>query len=454
MWWTRGKGISGMSQLPLELPLTEDVLALEGDYRERLSALLVRDLDFHDKVSGYASHNFHPFPAKFPPQLPRLFITGLTRPGERVLDPMVGSGTTIVEALLAGRWGIGVDLDPLALLLCRVKTTPLALNEVEQVGIEVWRRASRAVEKEREGLEEELRRRFDPRTREFIAYWFLPEAQVELVALAREIERVRLPPMRAFLWLAFSAIVIAKSGGVSLARDLAHTRPHRDSSKPFRSPLAEFKKRVRQNLRGLGEIVRGGQPVSVIGGDAQRLPLAEGSVDLIVTSPPYAANAIDYMRAHKFSLVWMGYPIDALSEKRREYIGGEALAHVSFEPMPAEVMQVVAEVGERDARKARVLHRYYSEMRRCLSEMYRVLRPGRAAIVVVGTSSMRGVDTRTQDCLARIGEEVGFEVVGIAVRRLDRDRRMMPARRSRKPVSQIERRMHEEYVIGFYKPEA
>jgi len=52
------------------------------------------------------------------------------------------------------------------------------------------------------------------------------------------------------------------------------------------------------------------------------------------------------------------------------------------------------------------------------------------------------------------GEAIGFEVVDIATRRLDRDRRMMPARRGRKPSSQIEERMHEEYVIGYYKPDA
>ena len=83
--------------------------------------------------------------------------------------------------------------------------------------------------------------------------------------------------------------------------------------------------------------------------------------------------------------------------------------------------------------------------------MCRVLKPGKAAIVVVGTSTMRGMDTYTQDCLADIGETIGFEVVDVAMRRLDRDRRMMPARHSRRPSSQIEERMHEEYVIGFYK---
>ena len=64
------------------------------------------------------------------------------------------------------------------------------------------------------------------------------------------------------------------------------------------------------------------------------LPLEDASVDLIITSPPYASNAIDYMRAHKFSLVWLGYPIDNLSKKRKEYIGGEMLKDVSYEKLP------------------------------------------------------------------------------------------------------------------------
>ena len=77
---------------------------LDVSYRERLSDLLSSDLDFHGKSSAYASHNFHAFPAKFPPQLPKKFIEGLTEPGDVVIDPMVGSGTTIVEAFLVG-WG-------------------------------------------------------------------------------------------------------------------------------------------------------------------------------------------------------------------------------------------------------------------------------------------------------------------------------------------------------------
>jgi hypothetical protein len=84
--------------------------------------------------------------------------------------------------------------------------------------------------------------------------------------------------------------------------------------------------------------------------------------------------------------------------------------------------------------------------------MYRVLKPGKASIVVVGNSKMRGRNTETHLCLADIGRSLGFEVPKIGVRHLDRDRRMLPAGKKVNDESQIQQRMHEEYVIGFYKP--
>jgi len=425
-----------------------------GTYRDKLSALLESDLDFHGQSSQYLSHNFHSFPAKFPPQLPRVFIENLTKPDEIVLDPMMGSGTTILEAFVTGRRVLGFDIDPLAQLLCKVKVTPLPLEEVVETGQSVLAQATQCVEKTPHVLQERLESRFTPRTREFVNYWFALETQLELEALLGEIEQISDIHIQDFFRLTFSAIIITKSGGVSLARDLAHTRPHKVADKKPRSALVEFKKRFQKNYKSLVQLNAASlnpTQVDLRYGNAQELPLAEETVDLIVTSPPYAANAIDYMRAHKFSLVWFGYDIETLGEKRRSYIGGEATSRILLEELPPATKNVVQEVSERDAKKGRVLHRYYSEMTRTLAEMLRVLKPGRGAVVVVGTSSMRGIDTRTQDCLADIGESLGFDVVGIGVRRLDRDKRMMPARR-KKSASQIEQRMHEEYVLGFYKP--
>jgi len=451
---------------------------LDGTYLEKLVALLSQDLDFHEQDSGYASHNFHSFPAKFPPQIPRKFIEGLTETGNVVLDPMMGSGTTIVEAYISRRHGIGFDIDPLALLVSRVKVASLDADEVIRQGQVILRNATLACKDRRQELEKILKSHWDAKTQKFVNYWFAPETQVELLALIIEIEHIEDTAIRAFFELIFSAIIITKSGGVSLAFDLAHTRPHRakvaytqngdiilgrdlvDSSSPrvkfltktLRSPLEEFKKRFKQNLGGLHIAPTGAVQPRITFGDAQNLPLDEGMVDLIITSPPYAANAIDYMRAHKFSLVWLGYQIDDLGQKRGEYIGGEAVTGIDYEELPDKAAEVVADLASIDEKKGRVLHRYYSEMTRTLREMLRVLKPGRAAIVVVGSSTMRGRDTKTHVCLADIGRAIGFQVPKIGIRHLDRNRRMMPAGFKIDSKSQIQQRMHEEYVIGFYKP--
>jgi len=91
------------------------------------------------------------------------------------------------------------------------------------------------------------------------------------------------------------------------------------------------------------------------------------------------------------------------------------------------------------------------EMRLVLSEMHRVLRNARPAIVVVGTSVMRGLNVETHTALAAIAETLGFDLVGTSRRELDRDRRLMPFRAGGSFQTGIENRMSEEYVIGLIK---
>ncbi|GIV68324.1 MAG: hypothetical protein KatS3mg048_1186 [Caldilinea sp.] len=447
-------------------------------YRERLVRLLMGNLDYHGHDTGYASHDFHAFPAKFPPALPDAFIRGLTAPGDAVLDPMMGSGTTIVEAYLARRRGIGSDIDPLAYLISRVKTTPLDGEALRRQLYAIIDRANHCIATQPEETLAAIGARWDQKTREFIDYWFALETQVELAALLQAIEAIAEPAMRDFFTLALSACIITKTGGVSLAFDLAHTRPHRAKvvftasgkkildadpeaeisprtkllTKRLRSAIVEFRKRALQNIQSLSELPVTDFPVDLHLADAQALPVASATVDLIVTSPPYAVNAIDYMRANKFSLVWLGYNLSQLSETRKQCVGGESVMDFPFEPLPPRTAAIVEAISAADPKRGKALHRYYSEMTRILREMHRVLKPDRAAVVVVASSEIRRIDTETHRCLAEIGETIGFEVPGVGVRRLDRNRRMMPAGHIVNSDSQIQRRMHEEFVIGFYKP--
>jgi len=419
--------------------------------RRSLVRLVSEDLNFHQAASNYASHSIHAFAAKFPPQLPRVFIEGLTEPGETVLDPMMGSGTTVVEAFLRNRKAVGFDIDPLALLICRVKTMPVDFLEASWAGKKIVALAHNFLEKPLY-LDEALKKRFDPESLAFVDYWFSKETQRQLMSLILAFEREK-PSERleAFLKVVFSSIIVTKSGGVSQALDLAHSRPHRVQGKPVKNAIEAFEKRLLKTADLLCQLPQNGKNVVIRRHDCrQALPLPKNSVQLIVTSPPYA-NAIDYMRAHKFSLVWLGEEISHLSELRSHYIGAEKVSGLAEQAFASDIRRVISAVEVKDAKKARVLTKYFLDMDAAIAQMSRVLEPGRACLIVVGPSTIRSVPVPTHKCLVSLAENHGFELVEVAARKLDRDRRMMPAGFRRNHNSQIESRMHEEYVIALVR---
>jgi len=423
---------------------------LNSPLRERLRHLLKGELDFHGSNHNSPIHTWHAFPAKFPPQLASTFINELTTPEDIVFDPMMGSCTTLVEALSTGRKALGTDIDPLSIRLARAKLSSADITDANTFGDEIIQKAKHNLKYKTELLKALLEKRFDPKTKAFVDYWFAPDTQLELTALIDAIQSIDNKALQPFFTLVFSSIIITKSGGVSLARDLAHTRPHRVSDKNPKPAVAEFAKRLNKILKKA--VFKPQTDSQILEADSQALPLADNCIDLIVTSPPYASNAIDYMRAHKFSLVWLGYSVASLSKLRRKYIGGEAISGLDLPPLPQYVMLIIDKLAQRDQKKGKVLHRYYTETNRFLAEIHRVLKPNHAAVAVVGNSIIRDVDIKIQHCFQKIGEYVGLEHIHTGIRRLDRNKRMMPARWNKNNNTGIEARMHEEYVIGFIKP--
>jgi DNA modification methylase len=435
---------------------------------ERLNVLrhlLDGNLEFHAENSSYGTHNFHAFAAKFPPQLPALFIRNLTEPGEIVLDPMMGSGTAVVEAVLAGRNSMGFDIDPLAVKLCRVKTNPIQdYDLLERISANVVASALDILGSTY--LDEAIANRLDPKTKSFIDYWFLQRTQHELMSLLLSIDLVvntitdqdLRKSIREFLEIVFSSIIVTKSGGVSKARDLAHSRPHIDKDKVPRNAVEQFRSRYKSSIKGMKTLASEPFPRPTLRqADARNLVdlVEDSSIRLVITSPPYA-NAIDYVRAHKFSLVWLGLSIEELSLKRSTYIGSERTQlDFKLELFPKDVETVIAEVASRDLKRSKVLIRYFTDMRHVLNEINRVLMPDSTAVIVIGSSTMRGFRVETARCLATIAEALSppLVVAGIGHRRLDRDKRMMPARNGKCNGSAIEQRMHEEDIIGLYKPD-
>ena len=264
----------------------------------------------------------HPFPARMAPDIVWNELRSHRR--LRVLDQMAGSGTTLVAAKMQGHTAIGYDRDPLSVLIARSWLAEITATKIEATAASVVRQARAAANKMRLG--DAYPRGADEETRSFVRYWFDERNRRQLAALSSAISRLRNSVVRDILWCAFSRLIITKQAGVSLAMDVSHSRPHKAYERAPRKALNDFENAVRRILRAcpFSHLRNGPQAIMNIG-DARSLPLPDCNVDLVITSPPYL-NAIDYLRGHKLSLVWMGHTVADVREIRATNVGSEIAA--------------------------------------------------------------------------------------------------------------------------------
>lgn len=97
-----------------------------------ISEALLKALKSQHTVSGL-THNFYRYPARFSPLFVREAIQAFSRPGELIIDPFMGGGTTLVEARVLARAAIGVDVSDLSVFVATVKTTPLSKRDLEEI---------------------------------------------------------------------------------------------------------------------------------------------------------------------------------------------------------------------------------------------------------------------------------------------------------------------------------
>ena len=159
-------------------------------------------------------------------------------------------------------------------------------------------------------------------------------------------------------------------------------------------------------------------------GDARDIPLRDGSIDLVLTSPPYL-NAIDYIRCSKFSLVWMGYSVDHMRNIRSTSIGTESGKRSEGDC----VKKIIAKMGLQPrlhARDEAILMRYIDDMWRVLSETARVLSDGGQAVYVIGENTIRGTFIRNSLIIEELARIVGLKCTNRHSRELPPNRRYLP----------------------------
>ena len=382
----------------------------------------------------------HPFPARMAPEL------ALERLPERrahVLDQMMGSGTIPVLAGVEGHVATGFDLDPLALLIANTWGRPL--------NSDAYISAAESVAEEAKDAGTVDPNVDDAETREFIDRWFDTVAQARLAALAAAIAR-QPPGLHAALWCAFSRLIITKDRGASLARDVSHSRPHRVRDTTDFNPVARYvnsAKEVARRHATLSASRPSTHDLDLGRADARELPLDNDSVDMVMTSPPYLV-AIDYLRGHRMSLVWMGHTMRELRELRGTVIGSER-SRSSDDGDHEELIDRV--LGESPGKRAvGVLRRYLFDLAAVLAETVRVLRPGGTATFVVADATLFGIPVSVSDALDDLARTVGLELTERLERELPADRRYLPPPTGSTVAGGLSRRMRKEVLLGYVAP--
>jgi DNA modification methylase len=392
-------------------------------------------------------HTVHPFPARMASSiaLGHLPATPKARP-LTVLDPMAGSGTTLVAARMNGHLAVGIDTDPLAIIISKTRCQSFAQDKARELAAEIIKKVEKKWSKI--PAKSAYPHYADDETCEFIDYWFDTKNKKQLVCLSRYIEKVRDKNLQNILWCAFSRLIITKNEGASLARDLSHSRPHKAYKKSRIHPASHFCKALEKVILGNPFKSTSRLPNAKIRkGDARALPLKDASVDVVITSPPYL-NAIDYVRCSKFSLVWMGYNISDLRSLRSTNIGAERKLE-NAENEFKEIFSKLRGVSHLQIRHQGMLLRYISDIHGVVSEISRVIIPGGKVVFVVGNSNLNSIFINNAKIVALTAESLGLKLLSTKRRKIPSNRRYLPPPSSKK--SSIYTRMREEVILAFVK---
>ena len=385
------------------------------------------------------THLIHRYTAKLLPHIPAFFLTSSICPSHAtILDPFAGSGTVLLEGMLQGHRSMGVEINPIARLIAKVKTTVFDVDRLEEAAKTVLNIIASDTR--------------EPEVPDFPNrdLWFSKKVQAGLARVKAGIEAFEERDLRDFFWVCYSSMirrvaladprisppVVLKPGKFDAnsprhekVRQMMKDRTDANVEALFTWTLQEFTKRFRR----LEEASRGQElgRAEIIWDDARNLsaaPMKEkglldkaaatefppNSVDLVITSPPYM-NAQKYARSLRLEWYWLG--LGSYKELRAmdaSMIGTERLTQDEYTELKAvshaEADELIMKVFKIDKHHARLMANYFDDMRICFKNFFRVIKPGGYFVLVVGNNRVFAQRIPNHRILGDLAVREGFKL--------------------------------------------
>ncbi len=346
------------------------------------------------------THGIHRFPAKYIPQIPRWALRQFASAESLVLDPFVGSGTTLVECLCAVQQAIGMDIDPLAQLIASAKVQRYDAPRLRFLCTKLL-----------DSVPQNLKLFIPMQGVANFEHWFSNEAWGHLCGLYRAIESLECEPTeRTFFLCIFSSILrrVSNADDQTQKTYVSGTLPK--TPPPVMETFTRSLNRALSGIEELGSVARPTSRCHLVNGSAMAIPLSDGAVDLIITSPPYV-DSVDYMYNLMLEYFWLGpklrVPTRATFNSRRRNTVGSKNPKPALESVGEDLGGLVMFDELPNYRRAAAIA-YFQSMAKHFSEAARVLRGDGRYVLVIGNSQAKTAAVPVHDCLVRLAGKAGL----------------------------------------------
>lgn len=352
------------------------------------------------------THIYFKYPCRFIPEIPRFAIKKylFNKPNALVFDPFAGSGTTLLEANINGYNAIGTEIDSIAKLIIKVKTT--SFNKKQLISIKtLFRKILQAAIEEKSPV-------IIPKINN-LEHWFIKENIKILGKLIYAIEEIDDTSIKNFFKVCFISIIKKTSN----ADDIS-PKPYVSSKiqKIPANPIKEFENTFRKYFEAIESFsaLDLNYKTEIAKGNALNFSL-DKKIDLAITSPPYI-NAFDYARTLRLENLWLNtLSEDELRNKKKDYVGTEQL-NLEAEEKNLDILNdssiltnYFKSIINVDRKRALVVKRFFEDMKKNLTSIYNNLTDDGKYMIVIGNSNIRGINIESWRVLEEIGLHVGFK---------------------------------------------
>lgn len=360
--------------------------------------------DFKSSYTKYNNHGIHTYPAMMIPQIAKRLIQTYGKDKKVLLDPFVGSGTTILEATLHKNFkkAYGIDINPLALLISKVKTTPINPNKLKdeyQKLISKCDNKKRAINfKQKEISKPDF---FN------IDFWFKPQVITDLSIIKDNINKIKDKDMKDFFLITFSETVRKVSNTRNGEYKLYRMNPLM-LKKHNPNTFKEFKNKTLKNISSMKEFFDEYNPkcnVNILTEDTRNLTsIPKNSVDFIVTSPPYgdSRTTVAYGQFSRLGLQWLDYDKDAVIKIDKTSLGGIPTKDLKNGLGSPTLKKTLNKIAEIDPKRAKDVLSFYVDFDKCVKELHRVTKKGAFICFVVGNRTVKGIQIPTDEIVLEL----------------------------------------------------